>query len=37
MDSNTLSEQNKIEERLGLNVVIQNKNNSGKITILYKI
>ncbi len=37
MDSNTLSEQNKIEERLGLNVVIQNKkNNSGKITILYK-
>ena len=37
MDANTLSEQKKIEERLGLNVVIQNKkNNSGKITILYK-
>mgnify|MGYP001435830909 CR=1 FL=1 len=37
MDANTLSEQNKIEEKLGLNVVIQNKkNNSGKITILYK-
>ena len=37
MDSNILSEQNKIEENLGLNVNIHNKkNNSGKITILYK-
>ncbi len=37
MDSNILSEQNKIEENLGLNVNIQNKkNNSGKITIMYK-
>ena len=37
MDSNILSEQNKIQENLGLNVNIQNKkNNSGKITILYK-
>ena len=37
MDSNILSEQNKIEENLGLNVNIHNKkNNSGKITIMYK-
>ena len=37
IDSNILNEQNKIEENLGLNVNIQNKkNNSGKITILYK-
>ena len=37
IDSNILSEQNKIQERLGMNVNIQNKkNNSGKITILYK-
>ena len=37
VDSNILSEQNKIQENLGLNVNIQNKkNNSGKITILYK-
>ena len=37
IDSNILSEQNKIQENLGLNVNIQNKkNNSGKITILYK-
>ena len=37
VDSNILSEQKKIEENLGLNVNIQNKkNNSGKITILYK-
>ena len=37
IDSNILSEQNKIQENLGLNVQILNKkNNSGKITILYK-
>ena len=37
MDSNILDEQNKIQQSLGLNVNIQNKkNNSGKITILYK-
>ena len=37
IDSNILDEQNKIQEVLGLNVNIQNKkNNSGKITILYK-
>jgi len=37
IDSNILSAQNKIQENLGLNVNIQNKkNNSGKITILYK-
>ena len=37
IDSNILSEQNRIQENLGLNVNIQNKkNNSGKITILYK-
>ena len=36
LDSNILTEQNKILENLGLNVNIQNKkNNSGKITILY--
>ncbi len=37
VDANILSEQNKIQDNLGLNVSIQNKrNNSGKITILYK-
>jgi len=37
IDSNIISEQNKIQENLGLNITIQNKkNNSGKITILYK-
>ena len=37
VDSNILSEQNRIQENLGLNVNIQNKkNNSGKITILYE-
>ena len=37
IDANILNEQNKIQENLGLNVNIQNKkNNSGKITILYK-
>ncbi len=37
VDSNILDEQSKIEEILGLNVLIQNKkDNSGKITILYK-
>ena len=37
IDSNIIDAQNKIQENLGLNVNIQNKkNNSGKITILYK-
>ena len=37
LDSNILSEQNRIQENLGLNVSIQNKkNNSGKIVIEYK-
>ena len=37
MDSNILDAQNIIQEKLGLNVQIQNKkNNSGKITIVYK-
>ena len=37
IDSNIISEQNKIIDNLGLSVTIQNKkNNSGKITILYK-
>ncbi len=37
VDANILSEQKKIEENLGLNVSIQNKkNNSGKLTIIYK-
>ena len=37
LDSNILSEQNRIQENLGLNVIIQNKkNNSGKIVIEYK-
>ena len=37
VDANILSEQNKIQENLGLNVNISNKkDNSGKITILYK-
>ena len=37
IDSNILNEQNKIQDSLGLNVSIQNKkDNSGKITILYK-
>ena len=36
MDSNILSEQNKIQDKLGLNVNIKNKkNNSGKIIIEY--
>ena len=37
VDANIVSEQKKIIDNLGLNVTIQNKkNNSGKITILYK-
>ncbi len=37
MDSNILNEQNKLQEKLGLNVNIKNKkNNSGKIIIEYK-
>ncbi len=37
IDADILSEQKKIEENLGLNVTIYNKkNNSGKLTILYK-
>ena len=37
IDSNVIDMQDKIQEILGLNVIIQNKkNNSGKITILYK-
>ncbi len=37
IDPNILSEQKKIENNLGLNVLILNKkNNSGKITIKYK-
>ena len=37
IDANIISEQNKIEEILGLKVVINNKkNNSGKIVITYK-
>ena len=37
IDANILNEEKKIQENLGLNVKIQNKkNNSGKITILYK-
>ncbi len=37
MDSNILDAQYIIQEKLGLNVQIQNKkNNSGKITIIYK-
>jgi ParB family transcriptional regulator, chromosome partitioning protein len=37
IDSNILNEQKKIEETLGLKVVIQNKsNNSGEILIKYK-
>tara|TARA_A100001011_G_C14296867_1_gene838835 strand:+ start:1191 stop:2054 length:864 start_codon:yes stop_codon:yes gene_type:complete len=37
IDTNILNEQKSIEEKLGLNVNIQNKkNNSGKISILYK-
>ena len=37
VDSNILNVQNDIQEKLGLNVLIQNKkNNSGKVTILYK-
>ena len=36
-DANILSEQNKIQDNLGLNVIISNKkNNSGKIIIEYK-
>ena len=37
IDANIVNEQKKIIDNLGLNVTIQNKkNNSGKITILYK-
>lgn len=37
IDANILNEERRIQENLGLNVNIQNKkNNSGKITILYK-
>jgi len=37
INSNILEEQNKIQDRLGLSVLIQNKkDNSGKITIEYK-
>ena len=37
IDANTVNEQKKIMENLGLNVTIYNKkNNSGKITIEYK-
>ena len=37
IDPNILNEQKKIENNLGLSVLIQNKkNNSGKITIQYK-
>ena len=37
MDSNTLSEQTRIQENLGLNVnIVNKKNNSGKIIIEYK-
>ena len=37
LDANILDEQNSIQENLGLNVsIINKKNNSGKITILYE-
>ena len=37
LDSNILSEQKRIEDNLGLSVnIINKKNNSGKITIIYK-
>ena len=37
LDANILSEQKKLEETLGLKVLIANKkNNSGKIIIEYK-
>ena len=37
LDANILGEQNLIQENLGLNVsIINKKNNSGKITILYE-
>ena len=37
MDSNILEIQKKIEDQLGLKVIITNKkNNSGKISIEYK-
>ena len=37
VDANILNVQNSIQDKLGLNVLIQNKkNNSGKITISYK-
>ena len=36
-DANIINEERRIQENLGLNIKIQNKkNNSGKITILYK-
>ena len=37
IDANILNEERRIQENLGLNIKIENKkNNSGKITILYK-
>jgi len=37
IDANILNEEKRIQEHLGLNIKIENKkNNSGKITILYK-
>ncbi len=37
IDANILNEEKRIQESLGLNIKIENKkNNSGKITILYK-
>ena len=37
IDANIINEERRIQENLGLNIKIQNKkNNSGKITILYK-
>ena len=37
IDANILNEEKRIQENLGLNIKIENKkNNSGKITILYK-
>ena len=37
IDSNILNEQNEIQDSLGLNVnIINKKNNSGRITIIYK-
>ena len=37
IDANILNEERRVQENLGLNIKIENKkNNSGKITILYK-